>query len=116
MSRFQIILLRVELYVMLKVMYPNCEIYTVYRRAFVCLLLAPSKRLHIFYAHTNDILFRFKTSICLRTKRLERIVLKVKNFLLLIFFKQIFFIFQVRIKRRITKLESRLGADQEETD
>ena len=43
MSRFQIILLRVELYVMLKVMYPNCEIYTVYRRAFVCLLLAPSK-------------------------------------------------------------------------
>ena len=43
MSRFQIILLRVELYVMLKVMYPNCEIYTVYRWAFVCLLLAPSK-------------------------------------------------------------------------
>ena len=43
MSRFQIILLRVELYVMLKVMYPNCEIYTVYRWASLCLLLAPSK-------------------------------------------------------------------------
>ena len=48
MSRFQIILLRVELYVMLKVMYPNCEIYTVYRWALVCLLLAPSKVYSLF--------------------------------------------------------------------